>query len=152
MMTVSNAANLVISASYLENSLPRRQFAALTASLGLTSHSLYGEHSRYLCPITSAQQPVYHPLLRHAVLLSWLDFRCFGMWRPYFQECAVGASGLCFALQVQSVVGQRLMMSCFFALIDLLHVICLLHSAATLHAKIRTCMAASCVTQFISPL
>lgn len=40
---VSNATSLVISASYLEGRLPRSQFAALTASLGLTSHSLYGE-------------------------------------------------------------------------------------------------------------
>ena len=56
MMTVSNAANLVISASYLENSLPRSQFAALTASLGLTSHSLYGEIS---CQVPTISRPAY---------------------------------------------------------------------------------------------
>ena len=51
MLAVSNATSLMISASYLESRLPRVQFAALTPSLGLTCHSLYGEapaHSRDL--------------------------------------------------------------------------------------------------------
>lgn len=47
MLTVSNATSLMISASYLESRLPRVQFAALTASLGLTCHSLYGEAPAY---------------------------------------------------------------------------------------------------------
>ncbi|KAL3141083.1 hypothetical protein ABBQ38_003439 [Trebouxia sp. C0009 RCD-2024] len=72
---LSNATSLVISANYLEGSLRRSHFVALTASLGLTSHSLY-------------------------VLLSRLEYRWFGSWRAYFQDSIVGASGLCFALQV----------------------------------------------------
>ncbi len=43
MSTVSNATSLVISASYLENSMTGSQFAATTGSLALSSHGLYGE-------------------------------------------------------------------------------------------------------------
>ncbi|KAL0047259.1 hypothetical protein WJX82_011023 [Trebouxia sp. C0006] len=72
---VSNATNLVISSNYLGRGLTRVQFAATAASLTLSSHSLY-------------------------VLSSWVDCRWFGVWRQYFLEGAVGASGLCFAMQV----------------------------------------------------
>lgn len=72
---VSNATSLVISSTYLEHNLTRTKFAATTASLALSSHSLY-------------------------VLVSWVDCRWFGMWQKYFLQSAVGASGLCFAMQV----------------------------------------------------
>ena len=45
MSAVSNATNLVISSSYLERGLTRVQFAATTASLALSSHSLYGKNA-----------------------------------------------------------------------------------------------------------
>ncbi|DBB01243.1 TPA: hypothetical protein ACH3X1_001113 [Trebouxia sp. C0004] len=72
---VSNASSLVISSSYLERGLTRLQFAATMASLALSSHGLY-------------------------VLSSWVDCCWFGLWRQYFLEGAVGASGLGFAMQV----------------------------------------------------
>lgn len=99
MLAVSNATNLVISASYLESRLPRGQFATLTASLGLTCHSFYGEafaHSFDL--ICWLMQTLTRWL--HAVLLSWSEFWLFG-WQSYFHESAIGASGLVFALQVR---------------------------------------------------
>ena len=98
MLAVSNATHLMISATYLEGRLPRVQFATLTASLGLTCHSLYGEayaHSFDL--ICWLMQTVTQWL--HAVLLSWSEFWLFG-WQSYFRESAIGASGLVFALQV----------------------------------------------------
>lgn len=52
MLAVSNATSLMISASYLESRLPRSQFAALTASLGLTCHSLYGEAPAHSLDLT----------------------------------------------------------------------------------------------------
>ena len=132
MSTVSNATNLVISSSYLERGLTRVQFAATAASLTLSSHSLYGKtapsallSNKQRKPVIPSNMGIMHDfegmkcscslcssaahiiLLKEqlfAVLSSWVDCRWFGLWRQYFLEGALGASGLCFAMQVSYVI------------------------------------------------
>ena len=56
----------------------------------------------------SLSSPAAHIILHkgqlYAVLSSWVDCRWFGLWRQYFLEGALGASGLCFAMQVSYLV------------------------------------------------
>ena len=104
LFAVSNTVSLLISASYLERSLPRPQFAALTASLGLTSQTLYGESPYQSLCNNPAQQSltaiagemhssadlVGFPLVCHlAIILS--GGRCGSFWRML---CPAGKSEL----------------------------------------------------------
>ncbi|DBA96327.1 TPA: hypothetical protein ACH3X3_002504 [Trebouxia sp. C0006] len=55
------------------------------------------EHRQFYRLLTAG---FLHADFNHMVLSSWVDCRWFGVWRQYFLEGAVGASGLCFAMQV----------------------------------------------------
>ncbi len=54
--------------------------------------------------LSSPAAHIIHKGQLYAVLSSWVDCRWFGLWRQYFLEGALGASGLCFAMQVSYLI------------------------------------------------